>query len=98
MQPKWRSLGNDWPPNREGPPGETWANLNQGGPIGLLLVMMTLSWWIGRVKTEKEKTVFWSSFEDVNWALHEVKKTYLMSSSKKRAADDDADGQPNSKR
>lgn len=100
LQPDWRDnpMGG-WPLLRDIPDDETWAMLATGGPIGLVTVIMTLSWWLPVLQSDSDHEVFWSSVDDVNWILAQiVKGLELDQHSNKRAASTEPDDPPSAKR
>lgn len=47
LQPQWRNISS-WPPSTAAiGPDADWSALSVGGPNGIFLPLMALSWWVG---------------------------------------------------
>jgi hypothetical protein len=73
MQPSWRKgeslLTRTLPENVDW----DWETLSHGGLKGLLLVVMTLSWWISATKGDSEFDLeLRNAIDDVKWVLGEL--------------------------
>lgn len=71
LQPAWRDT-TQWPPARDrATKGTDWRCLQQGGPNGLYLVIVSLAWWFRAVldkESRQQKEVF-EAMKDVGWVL-----------------------------
>ena len=57
LQPEWRDLS-AWPPLNTGAgPKADWSALTVGGPNGIFLPLMALSWWVGATKGTNEESL-----------------------------------------
>lgn len=75
LQPEWRSVVNPlegWPLSRAVPEGEKWATLCQGGPHGLLVIILTLFWWHRAAKTPKELEDVTVAIVDATWMFRQL--------------------------
>ncbi|KAI0061780.1 hypothetical protein BV25DRAFT_1804975, partial [Artomyces pyxidatus] len=99
LQPDWRGV--TWPLDRTGAgPSEDWAELLKSGRSGFEVIVITLSWWLKVVSTDKQRREWESAVEDVAWVLEHMVK-YAVSSTglgAKRAAVTDPGDKPSSKR
>lgn len=72
MQPGCRIKGNEWPLLRPSVAEESWTELMKGGQNGFLLVLLSLSWWLGATKLEKDRKDCLAAVDDVNWVLQQL--------------------------
>lgn len=75
IQPEWRKehAEGDWPLHRQAPLDEDWDLVARGGPNGLMMVMMAIGWWFGRLDDKKAVAELGSVVEDITWALRKIK-------------------------
>lgn len=70
MQPKSRIVEeNTWPMKRTVDANEKWEKLLKGGENGLVLVLLSLSWWLKSTKKRDETRECLMAIEDVEWVL-----------------------------
>ena len=60
------------------PPDEKWEGLAKGGPAGICVVVMALSWWIkalgGNVADDGNA---WAAVQDLGWVLVQMRTTLM---------------------
>lgn len=79
LQPEWRKSGNGSATEmtRVAPPGDPdWSNTAKTGTNGLLIVMMTLSWWMGAVTGTDCWGAFCVALDDVSFVLDQIISAY----------------------
>lgn len=76
LQPTWRreKAKTEWPLSRNTPLNEDWEPLVKGGANGLMMVLITLGWWLLVVENSKEVAELASVVDDVRWVLEEIDK------------------------
>lgn len=70
--PPWRADGvpKRWPLLRNAPPNETWDEVRKGERNGVLLLLLTLSWWKAASDLgSEERDEYESALEDVAWLM-----------------------------
>lgn len=100
MQPSWRggeSLIKILPTDAD------WEPVLRGGPNGLALVVLALSWWIHAANDDKILNVeLRSAIDDVNWVLLElidvVSKSHSDTGKRAFSPDPDTKGEPKGKK
>jgi hypothetical protein len=95
IQPDWRE-DDTWPHSQIVPNGADWTALTHGGPNGLFLVMMALSWWVRKIVSDEDRE-FLLAVGDVHWVMKEMMKT-ISATGVKRSIIDDCKDQPSAKR
>jgi hypothetical protein len=96
IQPEWRVDD-----IRVVPHAAEWGALKHGGPNGLFLVVMALSWWAraNEIQSDKESDKFQLAVGEVQWVITEILKTLpIQVTGEKRAMVDDPEDQPAAKR
>lgn len=78
MQPDWRGENTTWPLLRrvigsqdEASEGSEWAPLLKGGENGMVLALLSLSWWLAKAKG-KEKKIGDEALDDACWVLEQL--------------------------
>lgn len=77
MQPAWRdgdSLGMAIPANAD------WGSVLRGGPNGLFLVILALSWWVEGMQPDQQDLELFKAVNDVEWVLSELVATLSLAS------------------
>lgn len=77
MQPAWRdgdSLGMAIPTNAD------WGSVLRGGPNGLFLVILALSWWVEGMQPDQQDLELFKAVNDVEWVLSELVATLSLAS------------------
>ena len=71
LQPDSRkeSVGNRTPVHDSLPSGENWAQTYVGGPNGMLIVVLTLMWWSGKLEGKTDNKELIVAVNDVKWVL-----------------------------
>lgn len=70
IQPTTRK---DWPPTYGTlPDGFTFDYFNRGGPNGVFLVILCLSWWANALTPNQDHTNFGLVVNDVRWVLEQI--------------------------
>ena len=68
------------------PPDEKWGGLAKGGPAGICVVVMALSWWIKALGGDvADDGNAWVAVRDLCWVLVQMRTT-LMSEKKVRGS------------
>jgi hypothetical protein len=96
IQPGWRT-----DETRVLPDAADWAALASGGPNGLFLVIMSLSWWAraDKIQSNKVSDKFMLAVDEVHWVMTEILKTNpVQVTGQKRSMDDASEDQPGAKR
>jgi hypothetical protein len=70
IQPTTRKT---WPPSQH-PVSEDFSfeYFNRGGPNGVFLMILCLSWWANTLSTETDNTYFKVVVHDVCWVLEQI--------------------------
>jgi hypothetical protein len=79
MQPAWRggkSLGTAIPTDAD------WKSVLRGGPNGLFMVILALSWWVCAMKPDQQDLELFKSINDVEWVLSELVSTLSLDKGK----------------
>lgn len=76
LQASWRreDAKGSWPLIRHAPLNEDWDSLARGGANGLMVFLVGLGWWLGKVEDKESVAELASVVEDVRWILDEIKK------------------------
>lgn len=70
IQPTTRKA---WPPTHEPSPEDfSFEYFNCGGPNGVFLVILCLSWWANALTPDTNHTSFGLVVHDVHWVLEQV--------------------------
>jgi len=70
IQPTTRKM---WPPTYEPlPEGFSFDYFNRGGPNGVFLVVLCLTWWANALTPDTDHTSFKLVTNDVCWVLEQV--------------------------
>jgi len=70
IQPTTRK---DWPPSYNPLPGDfSFDYFNRGGPNGVFLVILCLTWWANSLTPDTDHTSFGLVVHDVNWVLEQI--------------------------
>jgi hypothetical protein len=74
LQPAERKAGEDFESlTRWGTKNSDWTDLARGGVNGFFSVVLTLSWWLNAVTTDKEGLLELEAiFEDVLWVQDKI--------------------------
>jgi hypothetical protein len=86
-------MSGGWPPPRDLPDDTDWSGLRRGGPNGVFLIMMSLSWWAHHATSPALVAEFDNVVEDVNWAFTSILKL-TSTNPAKRSHDDEVSDQP----
>lgn len=63
----------DWPPTYGPlPEGFSFDYFNRGGPNGVFLVILCLSWWANALTSDQDHANFKLVVDDVHWVLEQV--------------------------
>lgn len=68
LQPEWRGSSM----SRDPPANHSWVQYKVGGPNGLFLVVMCLSWWVQRLT--EDRADFTAVVDDFTWVLTQFDK------------------------
>jgi hypothetical protein len=70
IQPTTRKA---WPPTYAPLPADfSFSYFNHGGPNGVFLMILCLSWWANSLDTETDHTNFKLVVHDVRWVLEQI--------------------------
>jgi len=72
LQPAWR--GTLWPLLRTPELNKTWDKVQKGGRNGVLVVILSLGWWVSVVESDVDRHEATSAVEYVMWVLQELMK------------------------
>ena len=74
LQPDWRDISS-WPLSRALDVSEDWAVLSVGGPNGIFLPLMALSWWLGATDGKEEDSL--CAVDDMAHVLERMTAAYI---------------------
>lgn len=74
MMPGWRTRkSTEWPLPREDRPDERWDAIRKGGRDGVLLLVLSLSWWKhATTPGTKARDEYESAVEELAWLLQQL--------------------------
>lgn len=74
LMPDWRKRNpKEWPLPREVPLGERWESIRKGGRDGILLLLMSLSWWKNAThEGSVARDEYESALEELAWLLQQL--------------------------
>lgn len=81
LQPKWRNT-KDWPFERQSSTKGSWETLLLGGPNGIYLIMISLSWWVSAVTKDSQDGKDWhealEALKEVHWVFSQLLKSMAL--------------------
>lgn len=98
MQPSWREEGK----SHDVPPEADWFPLLNGGPNGMLIVILALAWWkrSSDDKDSSEQASIAFGIDEVSWVLVQMQASLVgeRAIGKKRQLEESSNMEPNTKR
>lgn len=71
--PESRFGRKDWPPLKRGPSNLLeWASLKKGSKQGLVMLLMSLSWWDAQATRKADRTLVSSALKDVLFVMRQL--------------------------